>query len=586
MTFYLPHPSPALPRRQVWFLILLIASVTADLSYPAQGITTTRRDPAGPVRMIAEWEPAHGTLIRWPLGIPMSLVRELAADDTLYTLVEGAGAENSARSSFESGGVNLDHVRFIQAQVYSMWTRDWGPQCIFDGNGQMGITDPWFDGYPWVPGCNNKLAPADDSPRTGTRGYEEDDVINGTVATALGLSLHQLPAYCTGGNIMTDGHGRAFSTQQMLDENAPHMSNSQFFDRTESYLGITDYQILANPEIHGIQHIDCYAKLLDEETVLVKEVPSWHPEYACVETLASAFAALTTCYGRPYNVIRIWCAPYSGDRVAAYTNSLILNHKVLVPTFGLAADTDALATYSQAMPGYEVIGFDYGSWYYYDALHCRTMGIFDRGMLRIWHRRLNAIVSSTTCHRILAEIDDRSETGLVPGAQKVRWRLAGQTGWIEIPLSPTVGDSFQADIPGQPPATQVEYYLTASDQSGRTETAPRTAPDGFYSFQVDPDLTDMPVHATTPCLRAHPNPGNPQIAITFTLSAPGTVHLAVFDLRGRLVATLKDSPEPAGQYTITWAGKTDGGMAVPSGTYLARLTSAGIVTTCRLTLLR
>jgi agmatine deiminase len=288
---------------RLFFCLMLLAPCLLAADSFAQ------REPAQPVRMIAEWEPASGTLIRWPLGIPMSLVRELAEDDLLYTLVEGSYNENNARTTFQNGGVNMANVQFIQAQLHSMWTRDWGPQCVFDGNGQMGIVDPWFDGYPWVPGCATGNVDQVAGPRSGQRGYEEDDAINGTVAAALGLPLHSMPAYCTGGNIMTDGHGLAFSTQQMLDENAPHVSPSQFFAAALSHLGIGGYHILENPEVHGIQHIDCYAKLLDEETVLVKELPAWHAEYGCVEDLAAAFTATSTCYGRPYNVVRIHCAP-------------------------------------------------------------------------------------------------------------------------------------------------------------------------------------------------------------------------------------------------------------------------------------
>ena len=40
------------------------------------------------IRIVAEWEPALGTMIRWPLGIPSDLVVELASDDFLYVLVE------------------------------------------------------------------------------------------------------------------------------------------------------------------------------------------------------------------------------------------------------------------------------------------------------------------------------------------------------------------------------------------------------------------------------------------------------------------------------------------------------------------
>jgi hypothetical protein len=34
--------------------------------------------------------------------------------------------------------------------VQTHWPRDWGPHQVFDGNGQWGIVDPIFEGYPWV----------------------------------------------------------------------------------------------------------------------------------------------------------------------------------------------------------------------------------------------------------------------------------------------------------------------------------------------------------------------------------------------------------------------------------------------------
>ena len=53
-------------------------------------------------RIVAEWEPSLGTMIRWPLGIPIELVYELAQDDILYVLVENTFQENSARNSFNT----------------------------------------------------------------------------------------------------------------------------------------------------------------------------------------------------------------------------------------------------------------------------------------------------------------------------------------------------------------------------------------------------------------------------------------------------------------------------------------------------
>jgi hypothetical protein len=372
----------------------------------------------------------------------------------------------------------------------------------------------------------------------------------------------------------------------MLAENAPHMSAAEFLSRTAGYLGITDYQFLADPEVYGIQHIDCYAKLLDEETVLVKEVPSWHPEYDCVEALADALAALSTCYGRPYNVVRIWCASYSGNDVAAYTNSLILNGKVLVPTFGISSDSGALETYQEAMPGYEVIGFDYGSWYYYDALHCRTMGIFDPGMLRITHRRLDDQVQYAPGHAIRAEIDDRSEAGLVPGAQMILWRLLGEVDWNEVPLVSTVADSFVGEIPGQVPGEIVEYYLTASDESGRTETLPRTAPAGFFSFQIDPSSSTPSASDDGVWLSVSPSPSGTGTTITYHTPSRGRVRLSVYDVAGRLVARLAEGVRDAGQHRLRWRGTSQADGRVPSGVYFVRLETADSTVTRKVVVIR
>ena len=97
----------------------------------------------------------------------------------------------------------------------------------------------------------------------------------------------------------------------------------------------------------------------------------------------------TSPWGVPYNVIRIYC-PYG----TAYTNSIILNDKVLVPIFNSSYDDVALDTYRDAMPGYEVIGFT-GSWYDNDAIHCRTMGVPDRYHLQVEHVPLQDLEYTT-----------------------------------------------------------------------------------------------------------------------------------------------------------------------------------------------
>jgi hypothetical protein len=72
----------------------------------------------------------------------------------------------------------------------------------------------------------------------------------------------------------------------------------------------------------------------------------------------------------------------------------------------------------------------------------------------------------------------------------------------------------------------------------------------------------------------YPNPFNPETAISFQIPAyAGTavsiVRLRVFDMLGRLVATLVDERLPAGMYKTVWNASE-----LPSGVYLLHMTAA------------
>lgn len=66
----------------------------------------------------------------------------------------------------------------------------------------------------------------------------------------------------------------------------------------------------------------------------------------------------------------------------------------------------------------------------------------------------------------------------------------------------------------------------------------------------------------------YPNPFNPMTRIDFALDQPGLVDLSVFDIAGRLVATLHDGELGAGTHQVTWDGRTDRGNPATTGLYL------------------
>jgi len=526
--------------------------------------------PEPPFRLAAEWEPSYGTLIRWPLGIPAELVVELARDDSLFVLVENWAQQAEAEQAFAAWGVDTSHCRYIETPTYSHWTRDWGPHWGFDGSGECGIIDPMFDGYPWGPGGPYRVY-------SRSRGYAQDDIVNQALAQELGCQVWQFPAYLTGGNFMVDGHGSGFSVLSMLTENLALWSHEEFLSLSSNWLGLSTYMILANPEEYGLQHIDCAAKLLDEETILLKQVPVWHPDYPRLAAINDRLTTEISCFGRPYDVVRIYCDSYSGNSLAAYTNSYILNGKVFVPLFGIPADEPALQTYQIAMPGYEVVGVHFESWYYYDALHCRTREMTDREMLLIQHRPLDSLLPFEPHFPVECLVRPYSGAALIPEETFLRYRVAGIDPWTTVPLVPVGGDSLSGQIPAHPVGTVLEYYLSASDLSGRTETLPRTAPEGFFSFTID---TGLGLEGfSTPQVTgfsAVPNPFQSGVTLSFAIASPGAVELSAFDLAGRLVMKEVHPCLPSGIHNVTW----DAGGCSP-GVYLISIVFMGETRTMR-----
>ncbi len=69
----------------------------------------------------------------------------------------------------------------------------------------------------------------------------------------------------------------------------------------------------------------------------------------------------------------------------------------------------------------------------------------------------------------------------------------------------------------------------------------------------------------------HPNPFNPTTTIAFVVEHRQRVTISVFDVEGRLVATVADQTFDPGIHSVKWAGRDGAGRTVPSGTYLVQM---------------
>jgi len=425
-----------------------VQQINANDKIPSQSVIFSS---TASIRQPAEFEPMQGVLIRYQFGISLAIIKEMAEDVNVVTIVASTSEKNTVQSQYQSYGIDLSQCSFLIAPTDSWWTRDYGPWFIINEDSVQGVVDFIYN-----------------------RPRPNDDLIPARYASNQSLPLTTMSLETAGGNYMTDGQGIAISTTLVWEEN-PGLTPEQINQMVQDYLGITTYHVV--PDVNGeyIKHVDCWGKYLSPDTILIREVPSSHSQYDEIEAAVDYFESQISCYGTPYTVVRVYTP---NDQ--PYTNSLILNNKVLVPITGSQWDDDAIASYQNAMPGYEVLGFT-GSWAPTDALHCRAMGITDRYMLYIDHTPLTGNQESQDGYDIQAEIYPYSGQSLLTASTGVYWKVEGQS-WNFVQMQPLGDDYYHASIPPQENGTLVSYYIHAEDESGRAENHPYIGEADAYSF--------------------------------------------------------------------------------------------------------
>ncbi len=100
---------------------------------------------------------------------------------------------------------------------------------------------------------------------------------------------------------------------------------------------------------------------------------------------------------------------------------------------------------------------------------------------------------------------------------------------------------------------------------------------GAFGLGCDHPTGTEETPATTAKIAVYPNPFNPSTSIRFVLDAPGPVHLAVYDMSGRLVRELHTGTIlDAGEQVCTWDGRDAAGVHLASGVYFLRADFDGI----------
>lgn len=342
--------SHAIPLRRLLALLALLLAGSLSPSH-AQGPGPA----ATAVRLPAEYEPVQAVLLTWPMALRerwptyAELVGAIASHAQAIVIVPDRQAERQVLGYLrERGEPGAASLTFWHIATDSMWIRDYGPLYRLTGASQ-----------PRLDIADLRYRPLERPPLL------LDDALPARVARIQSTASHRVELVLEGGNLLSDGHGRCFTTTTILTRNAD-LGRQAIEALLRQELGCDDLVILPTLRGEPTGHVGLMVKVLRADTLLVAACAGPGDDYCgALDQVARALGRLRSAEGNPYRIIRIpypWVGMMGTHRAyASYVNAVLLNGTALVPSFGLPQDEQALQVYREALPDYTVVPVDAAS---------------------------------------------------------------------------------------------------------------------------------------------------------------------------------------------------------------------------------
>lgn len=461
-------------------------------------------------------------------------------------------------------GVQTDSISFLRIENEDDRIRDYGPMVGYQYNGEI------YDRFLYDAGFSIYNQPL-------------NDTLPSILGSVTGLPAIPLFLELQTGCIVFDGLKSAFGSRSILDLN-PGIPEDDLIAQLKNYFKADQFILLPKAE-HlgggGRHPLSLFMKFTDTETVLISQLPENAADFEVLEQIADTIASLVNGFGKPYQVVRIPVPTLNNgayatsimDEGRSYTQSLIINKKVLIPSFDQSTDSIAKCIYEDMMPGYEVFQIDSRALSEsFSSIHTSAVQIPQQELFRFRHYRISGEQEvqyeiPVSCYPQFNQAMD---------SILVHYRVHPSDEFITSPLLPAC-PGYIGTISGFSPGDTVSYYLSAHG-SGYSVTEPLTAPQGCYSFHIQPLNTGWKeIEEQDHTFNIYPNPGNGRMVIDIEKSASPNTLFELIDLNGVIIHS-----------TLLTEKKTTINLPISfkNGVYLGRIISADSIRTQKIILQR
>lgn len=308
-------------------------------------------------RIAPEWQQQDAVIIVWPHRhsdwrdcldaiekTHLELARHIGRHQRLILVAYNTAHVSHIRHQLEKHAINTANITFTTIPTNDIWVRDYGPLCIASGHI---LLDFAFDGW-------------------GERyAYERDNAFSTKLMERLRLNAghNRIDQVLEGGNVEINGRGEVLCSSSCLRRNGADFDAITLEEKFTGWFGSSKTHWIDTAPLQGDDtdgHIDTLARFCGDDVIA-------HAAPGCGndpngETLERLIIQLRCLQSDGIDLVPLPLpAPIflSGKPIpASYTNFLITNQSVLVPTFNDKQDEPTLKIFEELFPTRAIIAID------------------------------------------------------------------------------------------------------------------------------------------------------------------------------------------------------------------------------------
>jgi agmatine/peptidylarginine deiminase len=274
----------------------------------------------------------------------------------------------SVKSRFEES----ENLYFVEYETNDTWARDCSVLCVEDGS-DIKLLDFTFTGW------------------GGKFEASKDNEMSNAIRKCYDKEVIKVDLILEGGAVESNGIDTILTTSEcMLNKNRnANLSKEEITKILQNEFGMSkilylDHGYLAGDDTDS--HVDTLARFIDEKSIMYVKCEDENDEHFNeLKLMEDELKTFAKEHGFRLIALPMSDACYFEEErlPATYANFLFVNGAVLVPTYGVKQDEEALKIFRETFPSRDIVGINcFALIKQHGSLHCVTMN-FASGVLLV-----------------------------------------------------------------------------------------------------------------------------------------------------------------------------------------------------------